>query len=388
MVLLTSTAQFFLLTIVTLVCVSESTHASVKNVTDAAPHTNITIVAPIKLPPIISSRVRPVSVPGFKVDLLAETQSISANKQWFEEHGGSYKNLTKRGVETVGGLTMDLPENVPPTPQSTRSKSSSVYIAGADLQNDLKFHAALSATAYCRGVVPLGRWNCRNCRKYVPDGKLLVTFSSLISDSNGYVLRSDAKETIYLVFRGTNSIRNAITDLTFFLTNYPPVKDAKVHVGFLASYNEIVRLFFPRIQKELTMYPNYKLVITGHSMGGAQAVLAGLDFYQRDKRFTPKNLSIYTVGCPRIGNPDFAYYVDSTGISVHRSVNDRDIVPHLPPQAVGFLHPGVEAWSLSKKVSQICASNIETKECSNSIVPFTSILDHLSIYGINEGLCL
>ncbi|KAG2236760.1 hypothetical protein INT48_006944 [Thamnidium elegans] len=370
MVLLTSTAQFFLLTIVTLVCVSESTHASVKNVTDAAPHTNITIVAPIKLPPIISSRVRPVSVPGFKVDLLAETQSISANKQWFEEHGGSYKNLTKRGVETVGGLTMDLPENVPPTPQSIRSKSSSVYIAGADLQNDLKFHAALSATAYCRGVVPLGRWNCRNCRKYVPDGKLLVTFSSLISDSNGYVLRSDAKETIYLVFRGTNSIH------------------AKVHVGFLASYNEIVRLFFPRIQKELTMYPNYKLVITGHSMGGAQAVLAGLDFYQRDKRFTPKNLSIYTVGCPRIGNPDFAYYVDSTGISVHRSVNDRDIVPHLPPQAVGFLHPGVEAWSLSKKVSQICASNIETKECSNSIVPFTSILDHLSIYGINEGLCL
>lgn len=128
-------------------------------------------------------------------------------------------------------------------------------------------------------------------------------------------------------------------------------------------------------------------------------MLAGLDFYQRDKRFTPENLSIYTVGCPRIGNPTFAYYVDSTGIAVHRSVNDRDIVPHLPPQAVGFLHPGVESWSLSKTVTrkyrpclffltyqndivlnfliEICASNIETKECSNTIVPFTSIADHL-----------
>lgn len=207
MVSLTSTAQYFLLTLIALVSVSESANGPVTN----APHTNITVVAPFKLPPLISGRVKPVSSPGFKVDLTAEAQSISANKQWFEEHGGNYNNLTKRGVETVGGLTMDLPENAPPTPQIAKSKSPSVYIASADLQNDLKFHAALSATAYCRGVVPLGIWDCKNCRKYVPDGKLLVTFSSLISDSNGFVLRSDAKKTIYLVFRGTNSIRNAIT---------------------------------------------------------------------------------------------------------------------------------------------------------------------------------
>lgn len=89
-----------------------------------------------------------------------------------------------------------------------------------------------------------------------------------------------------------------------------------------------------------------------HSLGGAQALLAGLDFYQRDSRFNTKNLSIYTVGAPRVGNPTFAYYVDSTGIPVHRSINNRDIVPHLPPQATGFLHPGIESWSLSSAVSR------------------------------------
>lgn len=84
-----------------------------------------------------------------------------------------------------------------------------------------------------------------------------------------------------------------------------------------------------------------------HSLGGAQALLAGMDLYQRDSRLTASNLSIFTVGCPRVGNPAFAYYVDSTGIPFSRSVNDRDIVPHVPPQSFGFLHPGVEAWDLS-----------------------------------------
>lgn len=58
-------------------------------------------------------------------------------------------------------------------------------------------------------------------------------------------------------------------------------------------------------------------------------------------------MNIFTVGSPRVGNPAFAYYVDSTGITYSRSVNNRDIVPHLPPQSFGFLHPGVEAWARS-----------------------------------------
>lgn len=98
-------------------------------------------------------------------------------------------------------------------------------------------------------------------------------------------------------------------------------------------------------------------------MGAAQALLAGLDFYQRDKRITVKNLSIYTIGSPRVGNPAFAYYVDSTGIPYSRSVNNRDIVPHLPPQKFGFLHPGVEAWELSSsKVRKYLVQLHDAKE--------------------------
>ncbi|GAA5810995.1 hypothetical protein MFLAVUS_004424 [Mucor flavus] len=353
----------------------------------ATPYIDGTNVTDFTLPPIISSRTKPISSPVFAGNLNAEAESMEKNKAWFIAHGGNYNNVTaKRDSNSVGGMTLDLPDIVPPIP--TSAKADSVVIASSEQLAKFKFHAALAAASYCRAVVPLGKWNCENCLKYVPDGKLLVTFSSLLADTNGFVLKSDAQKTIHLVFRGTNSIRSSITDLIFDFANYTPVKGAKVHKGFLASYNEVVNTFFPVLKDALDANPTYKVEISGHSLGGAQALLAGMDLYQRDKRLTPKNLSIYTVGCPRVGNPAFAYYVDSTGIPFTRSVNNRDVVPHVPPQFIGYLHPGVEVWDKYDSKTQICTANIETDLCSNTIVPFTSIIDHLTYYGINEGLCL
>ncbi|KAI8058755.1 lipase [Thamnidium elegans] len=353
----------------------------------ATPYYDGTNVTDYTLPPIISSRTKPNSSPVFVGNLNAEAESVEKNKAWFISHGGNYNNVTaKRDANSVGGMTLDLPDIVPPIPTSV--KTESVVIASSEQLAKFKFHAALAATSYCRAVVPLGKWNCENCLKYVPDGKLLVTFSSLLADTNGFVLKSDAQKTIHLVFRGTNSIRSSITDLIFDFANYTPVKGAKVHKGFLASYNEVVNTFFPVLKAALDANPTYKVEVSGHSLGGAQALLAGMDLYQREKRLTPKNLSIYTVGCPRVGNPAFAYYVDSTGIPFSRSVNNRDVVPHVPPQFIGYLHPGVEVWDKYDSKTQICTANIETDLCSNTIVPFTSIIDHLTYYGINEGLCL
>ncbi|KAG2212653.1 hypothetical protein INT47_000630 [Mucor saturninus] len=398
MVAFTSITQGIFLLSFMMLGISEAAPASSTSSASTAPHLNGTTADNFTFPPIISSRTQPVSDPVFAGNLNAEAESIEKNKKWFIEHGGNFNNITKRDSNTVGGMTMDLPENVPPMPaaisisspssNSDSGNAASVVSATSAQITKFKFHAALAATAYCRSVVPIGSWNCANCLKYVPDGKLLVTFSSLLADTNGFVLKSDAQKTIHLVFRGTNSIRSAITDLIFDFTNYTPVKGAKVHKGFLASYNEVVNTFFPILQAQITANPSYKVEISGHSLGGAQALLAGMDLYQRDKRLTSKNLSIYTVGCPRVGNPEFAYYVDSTGIPFSRSVNKRDIVPHVPPQSFGFLHPGVEAWDRSSSNVQICSANIETKYCSNSIVPFTTISDHLTYYDINEGLCL
>jgi hypothetical protein len=41
------------------------------------------------------------------------------------------------------------------------------------------------------------------------------------------------------------------------------VKGAKVHTGFLGSYNEVVSNFFPVIKAQLDAYPNYKVAVSG-----------------------------------------------------------------------------------------------------------------------------
>lgn len=219
MVAFTSITQGIFFISVMMLGLSEAAPASSKSSEPVAPHTNGTTVNTFTLPPIISSRTQPVSDPVFAGDLNAEAESIKKNKKWFIEHGGNFNNVTKRDSNSVGGMTLDLPENVPPmpasisavSPNSESGNAASIVTASSAQITKFKFHAALAATAYCRSVVPIGSWNCANCLKYVPDGKLLVTFSSLLADTNGFVLKSDAQKTIHLVFRGTNSIRSSIT---------------------------------------------------------------------------------------------------------------------------------------------------------------------------------
>lgn len=90
-------------------------------------------------------------------------------------------------------------------------------------------------------------------------------------------------------------------------------------------------------------YSDYKLKIVGHSLGGALAVLQALDFVQNEG-YNSSVLTIYSYGEPRIGNSAFATYVDSLDLNIYRSVNQNDIVPHLPPESWGYQHHGFEYW--------------------------------------------
>lgn len=79
-------------------------------------------------------------------------------------------------------------------------------------------------------------------------------------------------------------------------------------------------------------------MITGHSLGGALAILCAVDFQQS---FGNVDL-VYTFGQPRVGNDKFAaYYTSIFGSNSFRLINYADTVVHSPPKAFGFLHHGV-----------------------------------------------
>jgi hypothetical protein len=101
---------------------------------------------------------------------------------------------------------------------------------------------------------------------------------------------------------------------------------AKFHQGFI---NAIVAIWDPVYQAvDAAMKESERpLWITGHSLGGALAVLAAWLF---NRKFVNVH-QIYTFGAPRVGNPDAsAAFAKAFPNKIYRYVNGPDPVPQLP----------------------------------------------------------
>jgi hypothetical protein len=171
---------------------------------DAATHNTTDNSSDFTLPSVISGRAK---VPSFSTpDLSIEQDSIDKNNDWVAAQNSTSSSKRKRD-SLVAGLFMDLPSIYPPIVATHDANTKTP--SASDISTYTKY-AELASTPYCRTVVPLGAWDCANCLNSVPDGVLVNTFSSLIDDTNGFILRSDKDKVIYLAFRGTNSIRSAI----------------------------------------------------------------------------------------------------------------------------------------------------------------------------------
>ena len=72
--------------------------------------------------------------------------------------------------------------------------------------------------------------------------------------------------------------------------------------------------------------PNYGLVVTGHSLGGAAAVFGAAEMRKAGKR-----LALFTYGQPRAGNEAFSKIVTEQAGGNFRVTHTSDAVPKLPP---------------------------------------------------------
>ena len=81
------------------------------------------------------------------------------------------------------------------------------------------------------------------------------------------------------------------------------------------------------------------LFVTGHSLGGALAIIAA-ERLRREMKI--EACAIYTFGAPRVGSASFAGSYNACGLGnrTYRLIHGLDIVPTLPPSALGFRHAG------------------------------------------------
>lgn len=85
--------------------------------------------------------------------------------------------------------------------------------------------------------------------------------------------------------------------------------------SFFLIFVQVIRA----VAAYLKLYPKYKVVITGHSLGGAIARLTYF-FLEDTKQFPNVAYELYTYGEPRVGNKYFADYMNRQSITTARIV--------------------------------------------------------------------
>jgi triacylglycerol lipase len=160
------------------------------------------------------------------------------------------------------------------------------------------------------------------------------------ADTQGFAVRGAAGAIVS--FRGTEptNILDWFSDFNYHSIDFckshdvePSVIRGLVHGGFAAALNVVRNDLLQAV--DALAKPGDSIWITGHSLGGALALLAAAVL-----RFEAKLeiAGLYTYGQPRVGDAEFCKALDQAlDGRFFRYVNDQDIVPHVP--AIGLPHP-------------------------------------------------
>jgi triacylglycerol lipase len=143
---------------------------------------------------------------------------------------------------------------------------------------------------------------------------------------------------IIVAFAGTDPLipANWITDFDvgFKFRFNERLTPPALHGGFEKAFRSVAE----KVAGALANRGETPVLMTGHSMGAALAVIAADDFLsERTLRAT----AVYAFGMPRVGDQDFAKrYNDTLGNTTYRLVHGSDIVATVPPSGLGFRHVG------------------------------------------------
>jgi len=132
-----------------------------------------------------------------------------------------------------------------------------------------------------------------------------------------FLSEKDGIQTIAI--RGTSNLENVIVDLDLAL-QFDPTLNILLHQGFAMAARAVLDDVKPYLNSE------YKIRTTGHSLGGAIAVILAM-YIQEDTGYQFDH--VISFGQPKVTNVAGATQYDD--LSLIRVVTPQDIVPLVPP---------------------------------------------------------
>lgn len=162
------------------------------------------------------------------------------------------------------------------------------------------------------------------------------------------------KDLLLIAFRGTVTCRNWRDDFRC----WPAREGPRRHRGFVGCWQALGPQIIDWVRAQAPATP--RLVLTGHSLGGALAVLAAFDLM----RAGIDGLRIEAVslfGCPRVGLDDFARDFHATparpgegvptlGQVTRRNISGADLVARVPPPSLTGTWAPVTGWTTKASV--------------------------------------
>ncbi|KAK7461016.1 hypothetical protein VKT23_008944 [Stygiomarasmius scandens] len=254
-----------------------------------------------------------------------------------------------------------------------------------------------AAAAYCDPDKTL-KWNCGvNCRAN-PDFIPVASGGDGASVQFWFVGYSPSQDTVIVSHQGTDptEIAAVLTDADFFLTPLDPSlfpgipSSVKVHNGFADTHAKTAADILTAVKKTLQAHGTSKVTLVGHSLGGALSLIESVYLPLHLPSGTTFRSILY--GLPRVGNGDFADYVDSHVSDLTHVNNEKDFIPIVPGRFLGFEHPSGEVHIQENGNWNACPGHDNTNSrCAVGDVPnilVGNILNHLGPYdGVTMGTC-
>lgn len=187
--------------------------------------------------------------------------------------------------------------------------------------------------------------------------------------------------SLVISFRGTANLQNAKGDLQAWLVKFnagvdveqaamaaqpsgkQPNDRAAVHAGFQACWQSKLKTDLCELIEELLHASPAKaacttVYITGHSLGGAMAILAAYDIAGLGLW---RSMRVYTFGAPRPGNRAFARLYDNKVPDTWHIMNYRDPVPIVGKFWMMYARPGHRVLVTPKGDMLVRPSPLEIK---------------------------
>lgn len=231
----------------------------------------------------------------------------------------------------------------------------------------------LSSSSYCDPLTYLNRTFLGHSTGFQPT----FQFSDIDTDTHGFIGKMEEENALYVVYRGSSSITNWLDDIDAYMVDYPECEYCYVHEGFYYSQQSVIKGIINHIKYQVKETKFDKIVVTGHSLGGALALLTAIELINNNF----ENVKLITFGSPRVGNAEFANYAS-------KLVDDRSRVTHYKDAAVhcpfheDFTHISGE-WYQDPIGLKLC-NGFEDPTCSYQWY-LTSIADHMMYLDVPIG---